>query len=140
LELARQIITQGCVVTEFPIGAPPAGKNFPRRNRVMSGLALGVLVVEAGERSGALITTSYAAEHGRDVFAVPSNIFNQAGRGTNRLIQDGAKLVMGAQDVLDEIDLAHTQVETRLRLSSRQMTPKPPCWICSATTPFTSTT
>lgn len=115
LELARQIITQGCVVTEFPIGAPPAGKNFPRRNRVMSGLALGVLVVEAGERSGALITTSYAAEHGRDVFAVPSNIFNQAGRGTNRLIQDGAKLVMGAQDVLDEIDLAHTQVETRSR-------------------------
>lgn len=115
LELAREIVGQGCVLTEFPIGAQPLGKNFPRRNRVMSGLALGVLVIEAGDHSGALITTNYALEQGRDVFAVPSNIFNQAGRGTNRLIQDGAKLVMSAQDVLDEIDMAHMQVEAKTK-------------------------
>ncbi len=115
LELAREIVhgEHGAVLTEFGIGTPPVGKNFPRRNRVMSGLAHGVLVVEAGDRSGALITARYAAEQGRDVFAVPSNIFNPEGRGTNRLIQDGAKLVMSAEDVLDEIETAHTFVQAR---------------------------
>lgn len=113
LELAREIIHHGAVITEFAIGSPPIAKNFPRRNRVMSGMAHGVLVVEAGERSGALITAGYAGEQGRDVYAVPSNIFNPEGRGVNRLIQDGAKLVMSAKDVLDEIEMAHTFVETR---------------------------
>ncbi len=113
LPLAHRIIEQGAVLTEFPLGTPPSGKNFPRRNRILSGLSLGVLVVEAGEKSGALITAGLAAEQGRDVFAVPSNIFNMAGRGANRLIQDGAKLVMGVEDVLAELEIAHEFAETR---------------------------
>ncbi|MEL6151427.1 MAG: DNA-processing protein DprA [Chloroflexota bacterium] len=113
LELAREIITQGAVLTEMSIGTPPIGQNFPRRNRIMSGMSHGVLVVEAGIKSGALITAGFAADQGRDVFAVPSNIFNKEGRGTNRLIQDGAQLVMGAGDVLDAIDMTHLIRETR---------------------------
>ncbi|MEO0560937.1 MAG: DNA-processing protein DprA [Chloroflexota bacterium] len=115
LDLAHRIIEHGAVITEFPIGTPPTAKNFPRRNRIMSGMTLGVLVAEAGEKSGSLITAGLAAEQGRDVFAVPSNIFSQVGRGTNRLIQDGAKLVMSAADVLDEIDTAHEFAETALK-------------------------
>jgi DNA processing protein len=114
LPLAREIIRSGAVVTEFPIGTAPTARNFPRRNRVMSGLSLGVLVVEAGEKSGALITARHAAEQGRDVYAVPSNIFNAEGRGTNRLIQDGAKLVMSVADVLEEIEVTHTLMEASI--------------------------
>ncbi len=114
LPLAREIIRSGAVITEFPIGTAPTARNFPRRNRVMSGLSLGVLVVEAGEKSGALITARHAAEQGRDVYAVPSNIFNMEGRGTNRLIQDGAKLVMSAADILEEIEITHTIRETSI--------------------------
>ncbi|MEM6528691.1 MAG: DNA-processing protein DprA, partial [Chloroflexota bacterium] len=120
LELAREIITQGAVITEMPIGTPPIGQNFPRRNRILSGMSLGVLVVEGGIRSGALITANFAAEQGRDVFAVPSNIFNKEGRGTNRLIQDGAQLVMDVQDVLDAIDMTYTVRETRVQTDSIQ--------------------
>lgn len=113
LDLAREVIQQGAVITEFPLGTPPYRHNFPRRNRIMSGLALGVLVVEAAEKSGSLITAQYAGEQGRDVFAVPSNIFNIQGRGVNRLIQDGAKLVMSAADILAELDIAYQFIETR---------------------------
>lgn len=113
LPLARRIITHGAVITEYPIGMNPLGQNFPRRNRIMSGLTLGVLVAEAGETSGALITARTAAEQGRDVFAIPSNIFNPEGRGVNRLIQDGAKLVMSVQDILEEVDSTYEWVETR---------------------------
>lgn len=111
-ELARKIAAQGAVISEFPVGTPPDGRNFPRRNRVVSGLALGVLVVEAPEGSGALITASVALDHGRDVFAVPANIYNPMGTGGNRLIQDGAKLVARAQDILDELKLAHEHSQT----------------------------
>ncbi len=113
LELARQIVEKGCVLTEYPIGTPPDRRNFPRRNRIMSGLSYGVLVVEAPERSGALITVTTALEQGREVFAVPGNIFNPESRGTNRLLQDGARLVLSAEDVLNELNIVYQMVETR---------------------------
>jgi DNA processing protein len=102
------------VITECPVGTPPIRGNFPRRNRIMSGLSLGVLVVEAPEKSGALITATVAGEQGRDVFAIPGNILNPMSSGTNRLIQDGAKLVMGVEDILSELNIAHTIVQTKI--------------------------
>jgi DNA processing protein len=113
-DLAERMIETGAIISEFPIGTPPEGRNFPIRNRIISGLALGVLVVEAPENSGAIITATIAAEQGREVFAVPHNVYNQMGRGTNRLIQDGAKLVMDVADILDELNLAQVNVQTRI--------------------------
>ena len=103
--LAARIVESGAVVTEFAPGTQPEAGNFPARNRLISGLSLGVLVTEAPEDSGALITTRFAAEQGRDVFAVPGNIYNRASFGSNRLIQDGAKLVLGVEDVVNELNL-----------------------------------
>ncbi len=105
--LAEEILDKraGAWITEFPVGTPPSGSNFPRRNRTMAGLARAVLVTEAPEGSGALITADAALEHGRDVFALPSNILNRSGAGTNHLIQDGARLITGVEDILDELQL-----------------------------------
>jgi DNA processing protein len=113
-DLADRIVQNGALISEFPIGVPPTGSNFPRRNRIISGLALGVLIGEAPLKSGALITAETALEQGRDVFAIPANIFNQMGTGSNRLIQEGAKLVMQARDVLDELNLVYEQQTTRV--------------------------
>lgn len=106
--MVRRIVQEekGAVLSEYALGTQPEAKNFPPRNRVISGLSLGTVVVEAGERSGALITADFALEQNREVFAVPGNVNSRASAGTNHLIQQGAKLVTGVQDVLDELNLS----------------------------------
>jgi DNA processing protein len=101
--LAAEISGQGALVTEYPFGTPPNAPNFPARNRLISGISLGVVVVEAGEKSGSLITARIAAEQGRSVFAVPGAIESAGSRGTNRLIKQGARLIEGVEDILEEI-------------------------------------
>jgi DNA processing protein len=103
--LAKQIMAQGALVSEFPLGTKPRAEHFPQRNRIISGMSLGVVVVEAGDRSGALLTANRALEHNREVFAVPGSIYSPNSRGTNRLIQDGAKLVASCADILQELNL-----------------------------------
>lgn len=102
--LRDQIIAQGVYCSEFPFTTKPDAVNFPRRNRIISGLSLGVVVIEAGEKSGALLTAYYALDQNRDVFAVPGRITDEKSLGTNRLIQRNAKLVRSVDDILEEID------------------------------------
>lgn len=102
-ELAREIATDGAVVSEFPLGTPPLQHNFPRRNRLIAGLAQGVLVVEAAVNSGSLITARLATESGREVYAIPGSIHSPLSRGCHRLIREGAKLVETAEDIFEEL-------------------------------------
>ena len=104
IELARKIIRSGgCIISEYPIGTKPDKKNFPQRNRIISGISQGILVVEAGEKSGALITAEFGLEQGKEIFAIPGDITKKQSRGCNLLIRDGAKVVLSSQDILDEI-------------------------------------
>ncbi|QPJ63201.1 MAG: DNA-protecting protein DprA [Candidatus Nitronauta litoralis] len=102
-KLREEIIGTGCVLTEFPVSTRPDRNNFPARNRVISGISLGTLVIEAGEKSGALITAEFALEQGREVFAVPGNITSEKCRGTNNLIRCGAKMVTSIDSILEEL-------------------------------------
>ena len=128
LELARRIATQGALVSEFPLGTPARADHFPRRNRLLAGLALGTLVIEAGLKSGSLITARLAGEQGREVFALPGSIENPLARGCHRLIRDGARLVEEPGEVIAALAPAARAlgVELATRLAAPDAPPPAP--------------
>jgi len=114
-KLAQAVVERGALVSEYALGTRPEAGNFPPRNRIISGLSLGAVIVEAGERSGALITADFALEQGREVFAVPGNIFRKKSMGANKLIQQGAKPVLSVEDILEELNLTMVSQQAEVR-------------------------
>lgn len=116
--LAEEILESGgCLLSEFPLGIPPQPGNFPQRNRIISGLSRGILIVEAAKSSGSLITATCGLEQNRDIFAIPGSIFNSSSEGTNDLIKKGAKLVSSAEDIINELSW-----QTSLNLNKKETT------------------
>jgi DNA processing protein len=120
-KLQDTIPSCGAIITEFPMSTPPNKSNFPQRNRLIAGLALGVLVVEADIKSGALITAKYSIEQGKDVFAVPGSILSTLSRGPHMLIKQGAKLVETAEDIIEEISPLREFVKRSLKRKKEQV-------------------
>ena len=116
-QLAQKIMQNGALISDYPPGTPPDASNFPSRNRIISGLSMGSVVVEAGETSGALITAQFAIDQGREVFAVPGNILAPQSKGTNRLIAQGAHPVLSAHDLLDVLNLTRVAEQRSVRQS-----------------------
>ncbi len=114
-KMALAMIQQGGLISEYPLGTRPEANNFPPRNRIISGLSLAIVVVEAGQRSGALITAKFAAEQGRDVFAVPGSILQPSSAGCNALIQDGALPLLSINDLLEQLHLERVSVQREAR-------------------------
>jgi DNA processing protein len=110
-KLMEHITEHGAVISEFPLGTPPLAQNFPKRNRIVSGLAQAVVAIEAKEKSGVMNTIRWALDQNKDVFAIPGNIFSKASRGTNLLIKEGAIPVTSADDVLESLGIQHTKKE-----------------------------
>ncbi len=116
VKLAQEILERGALVSDYPLGAQPRSEHFPRRNRIMSGMSLGVLMVEGDVKSGAMITTHLALDQDRDVFAIPGSIYAPTFRGNNKLIQDGeAKLVSRVEDILEELNLTMVTQQMEMR-------------------------
>jgi DNA processing protein len=122
--LAEEILGAGAIVSEHPPGSPPDAQNFPARNRIISGMSLGVVVIEAPIRSGALITATFAADQGREVFVVPGSVFSPASEGTNMLLRDGARIVRDGADVLEDLNLgsrgADAAMQTEMALDDTE--------------------
>lgn len=114
-KLTEQIVEAGALLSDYPPGQPPDGPNFPARNRIISGLSLGVVVVEAPNRSGALITVDFALDQGRDVFVVPGSVLSPASAGSNRLLRDGARPVRSAEDVLEDLNIGQRQEQAAVQ-------------------------
>lgn len=117
--LSREICQNGAIISDYPVGTPAGIGTFPARNRIIAGLSLGTLIIEAGEKSGTLITAGLALEFNREVFAVPGPIYSPQSFGTNKLIQSGAKLITSARDILEEIGMEETEKE-RKEISSEE--------------------
>ena len=128
--VAKRIRSQGAMISELPLGSPPKRQHFPSRNRIISGLSLAVLVVEAGLNSGTLITARKAAEQGRDVFALPGSLHNPMAKGCHRLIRDGARLVETTADIMQELGpvAAELQMEIRQRLDQPDKNEEKPAY------------
>ncbi len=118
LNLAREILENGALLSDYPIETPAGEFTFPARNRIIAGMSLGTLIVEAGEESGSLITASLALEFNREVFSVPGSIFSSQSKGTNELIKKGAKLVNSVKDILEELNLEESQTIHRVSVSN----------------------